>query len=320
VKQGLHNLLLLLFLCALAPVAWCETTQTLQAAVPSTATTAVRTISLYDAFALPLRLSDILTTLTRQREEVTTPPAAIITPEMIKADFDHALSLIQRGREREAKAALKSFVAKYPDSPYVPQARYQIGLLETDVPAAISEMETLVKEHPTSSWTSLALTKIGELQFLLGNYNEAIGAYKRYLDENPEGQFADIAELQIAYALIKLKDFSSAISLLNELRQRYPRYRFNPEIPDALAECYIQTNQTNKAIEQLQRTVRDFPNYPFISKIYLSLALCLEDSGEVAQATSIYKEIKDRFSRSSEARLAELRLEDIVTTTVARRH
>jgi TolA-binding protein len=309
----------LLCVCACGGGAWGTTTQTLQTVSPTTAALAIRKISLFDAFALPLQLSDILTTMARQQEEVTTPPVALVSPEMIKADFDRAFSLIQRGREREAKAALKSFIAKYPDSSYAPQARYQMALLETDVPVAISDLQTLLTEHPQSSWAPLALWKIAELQFLLGNYKESIGAYERYLKEYPQAQFADLAQLQIAYALIKLKDFRAAIPLLNELSRRYPRYRFNPEIPDALAECYIQTDEMDKAIEQLQRVLRDFPNYPFISKIYLSLALCLEDTGKIAEATSIYKNIEERFSRSSEARLAELRLQDLSTTTTAKR-
>jgi TolA-binding protein len=310
VKQAAQKIAVFVLFFAFCSGAWGETNDL---GIASTDTLAIRKISIYDAFAFPLRLSDILTTMAKQREEITTP-VITVSPEMITAEFEESLSLIQRGREREAKAALKKFIEKYPQSPHVPQARYQIGLLETDVPAAIGELETLVRERPDSSWAAPALWKIAELQFLLGDYKEAIAAYEQYLRVNPQGQFADRAQLQIAYALIKLEEFRPGIAMLRKLSEQSVRYRFNPEISDALAECYINLGETKVAIGELRRILRDFPNYPFIPKIYLNLALCLEDIGDFARSIATYEAVRKAFPRSNEAGLAKIRLNDLRTT------
>jgi TolA-binding protein len=244
------------------------------------------------------------------KQQITTLTAAI-DPQVIKKEFDDVISLIKRGREMEAKADLKQFADNYPLSGYAPVAKYQAALLETDLIDAIAEFESLVKEYPDSIWADKSLYRIGEYNFLTGNYKEAMKNYKRYLQKEPAGQFAENAKLQIAYAQTKLGQFNSAASMLNKLLTQEPNYRFNPEVYDALAECYIYMGERDRAISLLKRILKEFPNYAYTPKIYLNLGLCLEEAGDFTLATTIYQTLKDIFPQSNQAKLAEIRLQDL---------
>ncbi len=263
--------------------------------------------------SLSLTFTDIFTTrpLPTQKEEAT--PVAPITEEQIRLEFEEALDLIQRGRAREAKAALQQFATRYPQSPHTAQALYQIALLETQVEEAIQVLQRLGSSYPDSPWAQTGFYKLGELHFFLEQYEQARHAFEQYLVHQPKGQFADKAQLRIIICLMRVSNYVEALRQLAMLQKNFPKFEHDPEIIDLVGECYAHLGYVEKASEYFQMIVAKFPNYTFLPKIYLNLGLCQEELNRWEKAEQTYAELNRLFPDSPEVSLARVRIADLTT-------
>ncbi len=262
---------------------------------------------------VPLTFEDIFTTRPLPAEEEETPPAAPITEEQIRLEFEEALDLIQRGRAREAKTALQQFVMRYPQSPHSAQSLYQIALLETEVDEAIQVLQRLGSSYPDSPWAHIGYYKLGELHFFLEQYEQARHAFEQYLVHQPKGQFTDRAQLRIIICLMRVNNYVEALRQLAMLQKNFPEFEHDPAIIDLVGECYAHLGYVEKACEYFQMIVAKFPNYTFLPKIYLNLGLCQEELNRREKAEKTYAELTRLFPDSPEASLGRVRIADLTT-------
>ena len=275
---------------------------------------------------LSLTFADIFTTRPLPAEEEETPPAQIeeatpaapITEEQIRLEFEEALELIQRGRAREAKAALQQFVMRYPQSPHSAQSLYQIALLENQVDEAIQVLQRLGSSYPDSPWAHIGYYKLGELHFFLEQYEQARHAFEQYLVHQPEGQFADKAQLRIIICLMRVDNYVEALRQLAMLQRNFPEFEHDPATIDLVGECYAHLGYVEKACEYFQMIVAKFPNYTFLPKIYLNLGLCQEELNRWEKAEKTYAELTRLFPDSPEASLGRVRIADLTTPFLGR--
>ena len=106
-----------------------------------------------------------------------------------KRDFEAALAVFRSGKFPDASAAFAAFVRQYPRSGYVPSARF---------------------------W-------LGNAQYAIREYKEAIGNFKQMLTEAPTHARAPEAALSIANCQIELKDTRTARKTLEDLLRAYPQ-------------------------------------------------------------------------------------------------
>jgi len=106
-----------------------------------------------------------------------------------KRDFESALAVFRSGKFAEATTAFGSFVRQYPQSGYVPSARF---------------------------W-------LGNAQYATRDYKEAIGNFKALLAAAPDHARAPEAALSIANCQIELKDTRAARKTLEDLLRSYPQ-------------------------------------------------------------------------------------------------
>lgn len=104
-------------------------------------------------------------------------------------DFDAALATLRKGEFSQAQAALLEFLRRYPDSGY----------------------------------KSSALFWLGNAQYALRGYREAVVNFKALLAAAPDHVRAPEAALSIANCQVELKDVRSARKTLEDLIKVYPQ-------------------------------------------------------------------------------------------------
>lgn len=104
-------------------------------------------------------------------------------------DFDGALSTLRKGEFGPAQSAFLEFLRRYPDSGYKPSALF---------------------------W-------LGNAQYALRSYREAIANFKALLAAAPDHVRAPEAALSIANCQVELKDVRSARKTLEDLIKVYPQ-------------------------------------------------------------------------------------------------
>lgn len=104
-------------------------------------------------------------------------------------DFDGALSTLRKGEFGPAQSAFLEFLRRYPDSGYKPSALF---------------------------W-------LGNAQYALRSYREAVANFKALLTAAPDHVRAPEAALSIANCQVELKDVRSARKTLEDLIKVYPQ-------------------------------------------------------------------------------------------------
>lgn len=286
-------------------------------------------IKVEEAFKVPLKVSDVLTSQVEKNITPTETPeavAAIIptatptpSPEDIQKQIDDEIknklekvqNLLDRGRETEAKVILLDIPKKYPESKYAPQSLYLLGRIESSLPEAIGILNEVVLKYPQTVWAGLSLYKISEYYFFLGDYINSEINQKRYLDEKWDKQFREKAFRSLLAVQLKLNKFNDANSTLDQLWKEFPSLKNEPSILESYGEIQMELNKYTEAQSIFENIAKSHPSYQFISRIYLNKGFCAESLNQKDAAIKIYRDIIQLFPQSLEADLAQMRLNDI---------
>ncbi len=123
-----------------------------------------------------------------QRKQKDMTQEFVAKPEETR-DFDAALATLRKGEFAPAQAAFLEFIRRYPDSGYKPAALF---------------------------W-------LGNAQYALRSYREAVANFKTLLSVAPDHVRAPEAALSIANCQVELKDIRSARKTLEDLIKVYPQ-------------------------------------------------------------------------------------------------
>jgi tol-pal system protein YbgF len=118
-----------------------------------------------------------------------------------KADFDNAMVLVREANFTGAVGAFTAFIKRYPDSGYQPAVQF---------------------------W-------LGNSQYAVSAFKEAIDAYRRMLQLAPSHLRAPEARLAIGNCQIELKDSKAARRTLEDLIKTYPQSEAAVTAKDRLA-------------------------------------------------------------------------------------
>ena len=129
--------------------------------------------------------------------EPVTPVVAVDSAK-VEAEYKAAYALLtpQQRRYKEAVAALKAFLKKYPDSALASNAQYWLGeayYVSQDNKNALASFKTLVEKYPDSTKVAGALYKIGRIQYVSGDVAAAKKSLARVQKEHSESSAAGLA-------------------------------------------------------------------------------------------------------------------------------
>ncbi len=117
------------------------------------------------------------------------------------SDYNAAFALVQdKARQDDAIKAFQSFVQKYPDSTYQPNANYWLGQLsynKGDKDGAAHYFATVVKSWPKSPKAPDAMYKVGVIMQDKGDSAKAKAVYQQVVAKYPGTEAAKQAQKKI---------------------------------------------------------------------------------------------------------------------------
>lgn len=97
------------------------------------------------------------------------------------------------------------------------------ALRKSDFQAAANSLGALRKRWPSSGYAESALFWLGNAQYGLRQYKEAIGSFRTLVTGTPDSAKAPEAMLAIANCQAELKDTKAARKTIDELLKTYPK-------------------------------------------------------------------------------------------------
>jgi tol-pal system protein YbgF len=97
------------------------------------------------------------------------------------------------------------------------------ALRKSDFQAAANSLGALRKRWPSSGYTESALFWLGNAQYGLRQYKEAIGSFRSLVTSTPDSPKAPEAMLAIANCQAELKDTKAARKTIDDLLKTYPK-------------------------------------------------------------------------------------------------
>ena len=115
------------------------------------------------------------------------------------------------------------------------------GLIE-DRPKKAAQLETLVKEHPTSIYATDAYFELGETYLKMGERQQAEKIFIAFISKYPESRFVRNAEIALGLILVNQGQSLAALEKFKGVVEKYPNTR---EGTQALGLAKIQFAEQN---------------------------------------------------------------------------
>ncbi|WP_238083804.1 MULTISPECIES: cell division protein CpoB [Pseudescherichia] len=129
-------------------------------------------------------------------------PSAPVQSGDANTDYNAAIALVQdKSRQDDAIAAFSSFVKKYPDSTYVPNANYWLGQLNYNKGKkddAAFYFASVVKNYPKSPKAPDAMFKVGVIMQEKGDTAKAKAVYQQVVSKYPGTDGAKQAQKKLS--------------------------------------------------------------------------------------------------------------------------
>ncbi|MBR2154697.1 MAG: tetratricopeptide repeat protein [Bacteroidaceae bacterium] len=134
-------------------------------------------------------------------------------------------------------------------------------------------------------------------QALNGDGSQSAG-FLRIIDEFGGTKTANLAKLYAAICYAKTDKFDEAVKMFEGYSQQDDQM-ISPASLAALGNCYIQQGKNDKGVDLLLKAAKTANNDAISPLCLLQAAQIYEADGKNDKAVELYKEIKDKYFRSS---------------------
>ncbi len=212
-------------------------------------------------------------------------------------------STYTRGEQFDrAATTLKSFIAKYPDSPRHADALSDLGLIYQNMgnnAEALKYYKAVVAKNPTSSQSKDALLGIRNIYM----DNNDLDGYYAFAEQNGIETNAGVVERDsLTYAVAEriylTGDYRRACPLLEKYLSQYPKGAYVPNATYYVAECNMQTGDREAALAGYERTAA-MPLNPFTINALLKAGNLRYGKEDYREAAALYRRLADLATNRS---------------------
>jgi tol-pal system protein YbgF len=114
---------------------------------------------------------------------------------------------------------------------------------------------------------------------------------------------------RIALGLLKQRQYEEAVRAFEDLLVRYPNGEFADNARYWLGEAHYVKRDYSGALTQFQRVLGSYPLSPKVPASMLKIGYIHYDQSNWRRARTTLQDVVDKFPGTTEARLAERRLE-----------
>lgn len=213
-----------------------------------------------------LRFADALGDWESLRNETADPALAE------EAAYMHALCLYWMGRDEEATAAARVFIAAHPDSDWTPRLTYWLGRTE----------------------------------FNRGAFGAAESAFLDHVARRPTHPLAAEALYWAGIAAARAQEFARAVETLGRVAREYPGSPRLPDVRFAQADALSQMGRYAEAIVLFDDVIANFPDSPLVTAAWGRKGDCQFSMG--GETAARYEESIESYRRVTAAPGAPLDL------------
>jgi outer membrane protein assembly factor BamD len=145
------------------------------------------------------------------------------------------------------------------------------------------------------------LIRDGVAAFDDGKYHESLKHFEQLKDWYPFSKYAILAELKIGDANYHLQNYAEAIAAYEEFEQLHPRNEAVPYVIYQIGRCYYEQTDTidrdqtsaKKAVEIFQRLAQSYPDNPYTQQSRSHVLNCFKKlAGHEFYVASFYLKSK----------------------------
>ncbi|MCA1763533.1 MAG: tetratricopeptide repeat protein [Cryomorphaceae bacterium] len=221
----------------------------------------------------------------------------------------------KNGEFTKAVDAYESFLsnsAAY-QTPYYNLANYNMGYCQfkaEDYEASLTSFRKFITgTNVDEKRKTDAHLRIGDLQLVRKNYDQAVESYQEALDLGETN--ADYALFQMAQARGYQEKHGAKIGYLNELFDRFPQTSLAAVGKYELGDSYFSENKLDQALGAFNSVVSDYPESPYRKKALLKRGLVQYRLGKYDDAIATYKSVVSDYGVDSESSEAIATLKSI---------
>lgn len=160
----------------------------------------------YDVDGIRERQRDLYVDLDRRLQQLESSagtPGGVENPSSgnDRSAYQAAFALLQESRYSESRQAFEQFLKDYPQSGYLPNARYwlgEIGYVNKQFEKALEQFRIVVDKYPESNKAPDAWLKIGYCHYELQQWSKAREALETVSQKFPEHRAAGLANDRLA--------------------------------------------------------------------------------------------------------------------------
>mgnify|MGYP001600402131 CR=1 FL=1 len=213
-------------------------------------------------------------------------------PDSLYTDYvqyRQAVSLLKMDKLDGALLSLKTLKADFPQSKYLKEAGYYLGLTyfkKGDWAASRDALEDFLKDAPKNhEFLSEANYLLALSLFNVRDYEKALKIFEQITKNFPDqGTLTTDAQLGAAKALYNLGDQKEAIKRIKIILYKYPKTSSAQEALLWLGGHYLESSDFDNAILIYQQLINEFPASEKLNIAHFEIAQAYEAEGLLDKA------------------------------------
>ena len=200
----------------------------------------------------------------------------------------------EKGNLEVAKQKYEAFLATYGSNKLRADVLYSLGETQYRLNyylEAIVSFERLKSEYPKSIYVADAIFWSAETSYALKEYEQAQKYYEQYLTKFGDQQFAAQSAYGLTWCAIKNNQYAEAEEKFNKFLLTYPESPLASAAKFYLAVSIFQQKQYSRAVDKFKEIFDLGPQTTFWTQSLIYIAEGYYKTGQYLQAQSFYEEV-----------------------------
>jgi DNA uptake lipoprotein len=218
------------------------------------------------------------------------------SPRDDDAAYQTGLCYYYNGKQEKALEVFNDFIARYPESEFVPVAYFKIGMAHHDrgdFSQASQLFEKVVMFPRADGKTRFRAAYNAAIDYQkTGSWLDAARLYQTIVDSFPQEVSPSSTYLKIGFCCIQGAHFEDAVKKLQKAGASSPAAQEKPEILYWMATCYAKLGDLQKAVSEYLKVPAQYENAGqwAVTSEFEAARIC-ERLGDYKKALGLYKKI-----------------------------
>jgi len=245
------------------------------------------------------------------------PPTPTFTPPPTPTPTPDPAAALAAGRQHQRNGEYAAAIAAYEAVLALPtltdeqraEARFYLGqcaFLSGDYPRALAALEGFDRDYPLDAHRQQALFFLARSYESLGDWEQAITAYRAYLIEPT--RIADQVYERIGDAYTQLQDPTAALVAYQEALSTASRPGQTFRLREKMAAAYLEQNAYDEALAQYEAILEQAQSDAYRAQVLYRMGQAHRAAGDEEAAISRFRQAVDSYPKAYAAYLSLVEL------------